>query len=194
MSKRIGEARRQFKHGRRRSSKGVALLAEEDVVVFPVLGDRKALMQPAVLVGLCKEPRSVHEVLSSEEACNLLVPERDVSFTIVDDGTQDLVGLQVSHERVHTLDAVVQVDDALLGVLLVERLDRIEDGLVQDRGQALAHGLVGKGEGMVASERWPGWLIGVYPRRSSDGLELGALRRQVSQVEDGARGRLSRRM
>lgn len=58
-------------------------------------------MQTTILVRLRKEPRSIHESGTAEEPCDLLVPERNVAFAVVDDGTKFGVVVQVFHELVH---------------------------------------------------------------------------------------------
>ena len=40
------------------------LLPIEDVIVVEILADTKALAESAILVSFCKEPGSIHKVLS----------------------------------------------------------------------------------------------------------------------------------
>lgn len=108
-------------------------------VIDPVLGKRETLPQPTVLVRLGEQPRSIHKVLSAEELGNLLVPERDVSGTVVDDRAQLAVALEIAHEVLETVDTVDEVDDALLLGLLVERLPDIVDGLAEDGRETDTH-------------------------------------------------------
>lgn len=76
-------------------------------------------MQATVLVRLGKEPGCVHEIFAAEESGNLLVPERNVSLAVVNDGSQLGVFLEVVHEDVHALDALGEVENLFLFVELV---------------------------------------------------------------------------
>jgi hypothetical protein len=50
---------------------------------------------------------------------NLLVPQGDVRLTVVDDRSELLVTRQVLHKNIHTFDTLDQIDDPLLGGLLI---------------------------------------------------------------------------
>jgi hypothetical protein len=64
------------------------LLSEEDIIVFPVFRDAEALMKSSVFVSFSKQPRGVHEIFSSEVFSNFLVPESDIGFVVIDDGSE----------------------------------------------------------------------------------------------------------
>jgi hypothetical protein len=102
---RLSESRSQFKDSGRRSRERVALLPEEDIVLDPVLGQREAFSQSSVLVVLC----------------DLLVPQRNVSGAVVDDGSELGVFGQVVHEVFHSVNAGNEVGNAVFIGLETER-------------------------------------------------------------------------
>ena len=85
------------------------LLSVEHVVITPILADGKRLAQATILVSLGEKPWGVHEIFPWRNASfrrligwhasrqtlevlgNLLVPQGDVGFTIVNDGSQLLI-------------------------------------------------------------------------------------------------------
>jgi hypothetical protein len=105
-------------------------LAIKDIVVTEEFADAEAFVEPAVLVGFCKEPRRVHEIFACSESRSIdvidrfgvvstqvlvrtleefgdfLIPQRDVSFVVVDDGPQLCIATEVGHEVAHTFDAL----------------------------------------------------------------------------------------
>lgn len=84
-------------------------------------------------------------LLTMEVLRDELVPQGYVRLTIVNDGAELCLSLQLSHEGVHTLDTLDEIDDALLVVLLVESDDYVLNSLSKDGGQALAHSRVSEG-------------------------------------------------
>lgn len=115
--------------------------------------------------GDCMLAQHSSPLLTLEEPRNLLVPECDVSFTIVLDDSQRGIGMQVVHELCHSLDAMQEVGNLSLFVLLVECLHSIVNGFSEDGGETLSHGLVGKGILMVSSVGGPRWVVGIHTRR-----------------------------
>lgn len=63
-------------------------MSEEDIIVFPVFRDAEALMKSSVFVSFSKQPRGVHEIFSSEVFSNFLIPESDIGFVVIDDGSE----------------------------------------------------------------------------------------------------------
>jgi len=59
--------------------------------------------------------------LTLEVFSNFFIPEGDVAFTIVDDWPKLGIPTQVGHEGVHSFKTLDEVDDAILGGLLIER-------------------------------------------------------------------------
>jgi hypothetical protein len=49
-----------------------------------------------------------------EILCDLLVPQRNVPSSVIDDRPELGVALKVVHQVLHAVDAVDQVDDAVL--------------------------------------------------------------------------------
>lgn len=113
MLERLNESRSQFKDGSRRSGKGVALLPEEDIVFDPVFAQGETFSQSSVLVSFGEQPRGVHKVLALEVLGDFLVPQGNVSSTVIDDGSQFRVFGQVVHEIFHSVNAGDQVGDAV---------------------------------------------------------------------------------
>jgi hypothetical protein len=68
-----------------------------------------------------------------------LVPESDISRTVVNDRSELAVALQVAHQVLHSVDTVDEVDNTVLVVLLVERLPDIVDGLAENGGESYTH-------------------------------------------------------
>jgi hypothetical protein len=118
---RLSESRSQFKDSGRRSRERVALLPEEDIVLDPVLGQREAFSQSSVLVGFGEQPGCVHKVLALEVLCDLLVPERNISGAVVDNGSELGVFGQVVHEVFHSVNAGNEVRNAVFIGLETER-------------------------------------------------------------------------
>lgn len=99
--------------------------------------------------------------LTLEEFGNLFIPEGDVAFTVVDDWPKLGITAQVGHEGVHSFKTLDEVDDAVLGRLLVESARSIVDCLSQYGWKANAHGCVGKGVFVIAPKRGPWGVVWV---------------------------------
>ena len=84
---------------------------------------------------------------------NLLIPQSDITLVVVDNGAELCVAAQVVHELVHTLDAVNEVDDNLLGALLIERNRNIVDRLAEDGWETRLHCGMREAVLMVATVR-----------------------------------------
>jgi hypothetical protein len=69
-----------------------------------------------------------------------LVPEGDISSSVIDDGPEFAVLLEVRHESLQSVDTVDEIDDSLFLVLVVQCLPDIVDSLAQDGGQSNTHG------------------------------------------------------
>lgn len=59
-------------------------------------------------------------LLTLEVFGNFFIPEGNVAFTIIDDWPKLGIPAQVGHERVHSFKTLDEVDDAILGRLLIE--------------------------------------------------------------------------
>ena len=84
-----------------------------------------------------------------------LVPESNISRTIVDDRSELGVALQVAHEIFHSVDTVDEIDDSLLFRFLVKSLPDVIDGLAENGRKSGTH----RG-------------LGVSATRNSDGKNL----------------------
>jgi hypothetical protein len=69
-----------------------------------------------------------------------LVPESDISSTIIDDRPQLAVLLEIVHESLQSVDTVDKVDNSLFVVLLVQGLPDIIDGFTKDGRESDTHG------------------------------------------------------
>lgn len=107
----------ELKHSLGRTRKGVTLLPKEHVIVDPVLGEGETFSETSVLESFGKHPRSGHEILSTEVTGDLLVPEWDVTGTIVNDESQLVVVLQRVEQILHPVNTLDQVRDSFLVVL-----------------------------------------------------------------------------
>lgn len=83
-------------------------------------------------------------LLTLEVFGDFFVPERDVGFTVVDDRPKLGIPAQVCHERIHSFKTLYEVNDAVLGGLLIESARSIVDCLSQYGWKANAHGCMGK--------------------------------------------------
>lgn len=92
---------------------------------------------------------------------DFFIPESDISLAIVDDRTKLGITGQIGHETVHAIDALDQVLDLVLIVLVVESLDRVLDALAQNGGQTDTHSGMGERVLMVATVRGPGRVVGI---------------------------------
>lgn len=92
---------------------------------------------------------------------DLLVPEGYIALAIVDNGTEDGFASEVSHEVLHALDAVNEVDHLIFVRLLVERADSVVHRLTEDGRQTDAHRGMCERVLMVAAVRRPGRVVGV---------------------------------
>lgn len=63
-----------------------------------------------------------------------LVPQSDISGTIINDRPELAVLVQVRHEVVQSVDAADQIENTLLVVLLVEGLPDVVDTLAENSG------------------------------------------------------------
>jgi hypothetical protein len=120
---------------------GQARCRRERTVFDPVLGKRETLAESSVLVSLGEHPRRVHaaetqgifrfshraprnyppslhsQILSSEVSSNLLVPEGDITGTVIGNVPELVVGLQRVEEILHPVDTLDEVLDTVLVVL-----------------------------------------------------------------------------
>ena len=69
-----------------------------------------------------------------------LVPKSDISSTIIDDGPQFAVLLEIVHESLQSVDTVDEVDNSLFVVLLVQSLPDIVDGFTENGRESDTHG------------------------------------------------------
>ena len=69
-----------------------------------------------------------------------LVPESDISGTIIDNGPQLAVLLKIVHESLQSVDTVDKVEHSLLIVFLVQGLPNIVDGFTENGGKPDTHG------------------------------------------------------
>ena len=69
-----------------------------------------------------------------------LVPESDISGTIIDNGPQLAVLLKIVHESLQSVDTVDEIDNSLFVVLLVQSLPDIVDGFTENGGKSDTHG------------------------------------------------------
>lgn len=115
---------------------------------------------------------------------NLLVPEGDVGFTVVDDRPKLGITAQVGHEGVHSFETLDEVDDAVLGRLLVESARSIVDCLSQYGWEADAHGCMGKGVFVIATIRGPRGVIWV----DLDWTSMVAVQRAETRTLEGVLG------
>jgi hypothetical protein len=69
-----------------------------------------------------------------------LVPESDISSTVIDDGPQLAVLLEIVHESLQSVDTVDEIEDSLFVVLLVQSLPDIIDGFAENGGKSDTHG------------------------------------------------------
>jgi hypothetical protein len=69
-----------------------------------------------------------------------LVPESDISSTIIDDGPQLAVLLEIVHKSLQSVDTVDKVDDSLFVVLLVQGLPDVVDGFTKNGRESDTHG------------------------------------------------------
>jgi hypothetical protein len=83
-------------------------------------------------------------LLTLEVFGDFFVPERDVGFAVVDDWPKLCIPAQVGHERVHSFKTLYEVNDAVLGGLLIESARSIVDCLSQYGWKANTHGCVGE--------------------------------------------------
>jgi len=60
-------------------------------------------------------------MLTLEVLCDLLVPEGDIRFVIVDDRAKFGIGTEVRHEVAHAVDTLGEVDNAFFRRFCVER-------------------------------------------------------------------------
>ena len=96
-----------------------------------------------------------------EVFCDFLVPKGNVTFTVINDGSEFSVSTEVCHESVHAVDACDEIEDEMLGGLLVLSFYDVVDCLAEDGGETVAHGSVSKGILMVATVGGPGGVVGV---------------------------------
>ena len=69
-----------------------------------------------------------------------LVPESDISSTVIDNGPQLAVLLEIVHESLQSVDTIDKVDNSLFVVFLIQGLPDIVDGFTENGGKSDTHG------------------------------------------------------
>jgi hypothetical protein len=69
-----------------------------------------------------------------------LVPKSDISSTIINDGPQLAVLLEIVHESLQSVDTVDEIGNSLFVVFLVQGLPDIVDGFTENGRESLTHG------------------------------------------------------
>lgn len=108
--------------------------------------------------------------LTLEVLGDFLVPEGNVGFVVVDDWSKLGIPAEVGHKGVHSFKRMNEVDDAVLGRLLVEGARGIVDCLSQYGGKANTHRCVGEGIFMIATECGPRGVVRVDLERGDQSL------------------------
>lgn len=75
--------------------------------------------------------------------------------TVIDDGAEFSIALEVSHQVLHPVNTVDEIDDPVLIRLLVEGDVGVVDAFGENGWETLAHDLVRERVGVVSTEGGP---------------------------------------
>lgn len=99
--------------------------------------------------------------LTLEVLCNLLVPESDIRFVVVDNRTKFCIATEVRHEIAHTVDTLGKVDNAFLRGFCVERSDSVFDSFPQNCWETGLHSRMCERVFVITTISWPRRVIWV---------------------------------
>lgn len=101
------------------------------------------------------------QVLAPEVLCDFLVPQSDITRTIIDDRPQLRVLPQIRQKLLHTKHTSDEIRDSVFLPLRVQGDVHVLDGLLQDGRQPSRHDGVGEGVLVVSTESGPLRLVWV---------------------------------